>query len=66
LDFNKRILILKMHGTNIKKKIKMDRSHIKKRGLRDTKGWYTLETSGKQEKRKTEKQLEKIGNQGSG
>jgi hypothetical protein len=33
---------------------------------RDTKGCPTLEPSGKQEERKTEKQLEKIGNQGSG
>jgi len=41
-------------------------SHIKKRGWRDTKGFPTLEPSGKQEERKTEKQLEKIGNQGSG
>jgi len=41
----------------------MDRSHIKKRGWRDTKGCPTLEPSGKQ---MTEKQLEKIGNQGSG
>jgi len=30
------------------------------------KGCPTLEPSGKQEERKTEKQLEKIGNQGSG
>jgi len=37
-----------------------------KRGWRDTKGYPTLEPSGKQEERKTEKQLEKIGNQGSG
>jgi len=44
----------------------MDWSHIKKRGWRDTKGCPTLEASGKQEERKTEKQLEKIGNQGSG
>jgi hypothetical protein len=33
---------------------------------RDTKGCPTLEPSGKQEERKTEKQLEKIGNQESG
>jgi hypothetical protein len=44
----------------------MDRSDIKKRGWGDTKGCPTLETSGKQEERKTEIQLEKIGNQGSG
>jgi len=40
----------------------MDWSHIKKRGRRDTKGGPTLETSGKKEERKTEKQLEKIDN----
>jgi hypothetical protein len=39
----------------------MDQSHIKKRGLRDTKDCLTLEPSGKQEERKTEKQLKKIG-----
>jgi len=44
----------------------MDWSHIKKRGRRSTKGCPTLEPSRKQEERKTEKQLEKIGNQGSG
>jgi hypothetical protein len=44
----------------------MDRSHIKKRGWGDTKGSHTLEPSEKQEERKTEKQLEKIGNQRSG
>jgi hypothetical protein len=44
----------------------MDRSHIKERGWRDTKGCPTLEPSGKQEERKTEKWLEKIGHQGSG
>jgi hypothetical protein len=44
----------------------MDRSHIKKRGWRDTKGCSTLEPSRKQEERKTEKQLEKVGNQGRG
>jgi len=44
----------------------MDWSHIKKIGWRDTKGCSTLEPSGKQEERKTEKQVEKIGNQGSG
>ena len=44
----------------------MDRSHIKKRGWRDTKGRPALEPSGKAEERKTEKQLENIGNQGSG
>jgi hypothetical protein len=43
----------------------MDWSHIKKRGWRGTKGCPTLEPSGKQEERKTEKQLEKTGNQGS-
>jgi hypothetical protein len=42
----------------------MDRSHVKKRGWRDT--CPTLEPSGKQEESKTEKQLEKIGKQGSG
>jgi hypothetical protein len=40
--------------------------HIKKRRLRDTKGCSTLEPSRKQEERKTEKQMEKIGNEGSG
>jgi hypothetical protein len=44
----------------------MDRSYIKKREWRDTIGCPTLEPSGKQEGRKTEKRLEKIGNQGSG
>jgi hypothetical protein len=44
----------------------MDRSHIKKRKWRDTKGCPTLEPSRKQEERKTEKYLEKIGKQGSG
>jgi hypothetical protein len=44
----------------------MDRSDIKKREWRDTKGCPTLKPSEKKEKRKTEKQLEKIGNQGSG
>jgi hypothetical protein len=44
----------------------MDRSHIKKRGWRDTIGCPTLESSGKQEERMTKKQLEKIGKQGSG
>jgi len=51
---------------NKKKKIQMDQSHVKKRGWRDTKGCPTLEPSGKQEERKTEKQMEKMGNQGSG
>ena len=51
---------------NKKKKIQMDQSHIKKRRWRDTKGCPTLEPSGKQEERKTEKQMEKMGNQGSG
>jgi len=32
-----------------KRKFKMDWSHIKKRGWRDTKGYPTLEPSGKQE-----------------
>ena len=40
---------------NKEKKIWMDRSHTKKRGWRDTKGCPTLEPSGKQEERKTEK-----------
>ena len=40
---------------NKKKKILMDRSHIKKRGWGDTKGCPTLEPSGVQEERKTEK-----------
>jgi len=44
----------------------MDWSHIEKRGWRSTKGCPTLEPPRKQEERKTEKQLEKIGNQGSG
>ena len=43
----------------------MDWSHIKKRGWRDIKSCPILEPSGKQEDRKTEKQLENIGNQGS-
>jgi len=43
----------------------MDWSHIKKRGWRSTKGCPALEPSRKQGERKTEKQLEKIGNQGS-
>jgi len=38
-----------------KKKIYVDQSHIKKRGWRDAKGCPTLEPSGKQEERKTEK-----------
>ena len=41
-------------------------SHIKKRGWRDTEDCPTLEPSRKQEERKTEKQLEKIGNKGMG
>ena len=49
---------------NKKKKIQMDRSHIKKRGRRDTKGCPTLEPSGKRIERQTEKQME-IGNHGS-
>jgi len=44
----------------------MDRSHINKRGWRDTKGCPTLEPSWKQEERKIEKLMEKIGNQGRG
>ena len=44
----------------------MDWSHIKKRGWISTKGCLTLEPSRKQEETKTEKQLEKIGNEGSG
>ena len=44
----------------------MDRSRIKKRGWRSTKGCPALEPSRKQEERKTEKELEKISNQGSG
>ena len=44
----------------------MDWSHIKKRGWRNTKGHPTLESSRKQEERKTKKWLEKISNQGSG
>ena len=43
----------------------MDWSHIKKRGWRRTKDCPTLEPSRKQKERKTEKQLEKIGKQGS-
>jgi hypothetical protein len=39
---------------------------MKKRGWRDDKGCPTLEPSWKQEERKTKKQMEKIGNQGSG
>jgi len=41
----------------------MDWSNIKKKGWRYTKVCPTLEPSGKQEERKTEKQVEKIGNQ---
>jgi len=48
-----------------KKKI-LDWLHIKKRGCRDIKSCPILEPSRKQEERKSEKQLEKIGNQGSG
>jgi len=44
----------------------MDWSHIKTRGWRSTKGCPTLKPSRKEEEWKTEKQLEKIGNQGSG
>jgi hypothetical protein len=44
----------------------MDCSHIKKREWRDHEGCPALEPSRKQEERKTEKQLEKIGNQGNG
>ena len=44
----------------------MDWSDIKKRGRRSTKGGPTLELLRKQEERKTEKQLEKIGNEGRG
>jgi len=40
---------------NKKKKIWMDWPQIKKRRWRDTKGCPTLEPSGKQEERKTEK-----------
>jgi hypothetical protein len=40
---------------NKKNEILMDRSHIKERGWRDTKGCPTLEPSGKHEERKTEK-----------
>jgi len=39
---------------------------IKKRGWKSIKGGPTFEPSRTQEERKTEKQLEKIGNQGSG
>jgi hypothetical protein len=39
---------------NKKKKSQMDQSHVMKR-WRDTKGCPTLEPSGKQEERKTEK-----------
>jgi hypothetical protein len=38
----------------------MDRSHIKKRGWRDTKGCPTFELSGKQEEKKTEKQWRRL------
>jgi hypothetical protein len=44
----------------------MDWSHIKKSGWRDIEGCPNLEPSRKQEERKSEKQLEKIGNQGNG
>ena len=39
---------------------------VKKRGWRNINGCPTLEPSGKQEERETEKWLEKIGNVGSG
>jgi hypothetical protein len=39
---------------------------VKKKGWRNIKGCPTLEPSGKQEERKTEKWLEKIGDVGSG
>ena len=39
---------------------------LRKEGWRDTEGCPTLEPSRKQEERKTEKQVEKIGNQGNG
>jgi hypothetical protein len=48
------------------KLIWLDWSHIKKRRGRNTKECTTLESSRKQEERKTEKLLEKIGKQGSG
>jgi len=41
-------------------------SDIKKRGWRRTKGGPTLGPARKQGERKTEKQLEKIGNEGRG
>jgi len=44
----------------------MSAPKVKKRGWRNTKGCPTLEPSGKQEERETEKWLEKIGNVGSG
>jgi hypothetical protein len=44
----------------------VSRIRVKKREWRDTKGCPILEPSGKQEERKTEKQLKKIGNQESG
>ena len=51
---------------NTKKKIQMDWTHIHKTGWGDTEGCPTFEPSRKQEERKTQKQLEKIGNQGNG
>jgi hypothetical protein len=44
----------------------MDWSHIEKRRWGNIKSGPTVETSRKQEERKTEEELEKIGHQGSG
>jgi hypothetical protein len=44
----------------------MDWTHTKKRGRGNTEGRLTVESSGKQEDRKTEEWLEKIGYQRSG
>jgi hypothetical protein len=44
----------------------MDWSHTKKRGWGNTKGCLTMEPSRKQEVKKTEEQVEKIGYQRGG
>jgi hypothetical protein len=48
------------------KKIEMDWSHAKKREWGNTKGRLAMESSGKQEERKTKELLEKISYQRSG
>jgi hypothetical protein len=44
----------------------MDWSHTKKRGWRNTESCFTMESSGKQEGRKTNEKLDEIGYQRSG